>query len=66
MNEQLPDEHEVHAKRIAFILGDFSSAAFALRNLAERRQAGEDAVIWLEEGTWIVGPRPGPTGRAQS
>lgn len=46
------------AERCAYILGDASSAALALADLAGRKARGEDAGIWLIGGVWVVGPVP--------
>lgn len=46
------------AHRISEIVGVTSAARMALKNLAERRAAGEDVVIWRDGKKWVVGPRP--------
>ena len=49
-------EDEAHL--MAHIVGAASAARKALDELKCRREQGEDAVIWLDGRTWVVGPRP--------
>lgn len=50
-------ETEVVAKRIAFIIGESSAAASAIKELERRRESGLDA--WLEQSGqfWLVHSR---------
>lgn len=52
-----PEIAETALRRIAGILGGGSAAAQALRNIAERRTAGEDAVCYQYGRAFVVGPR---------
>jgi len=47
-------DHEALARRAAYILGDFSAAAEALRELDSLRAKGERAQIFFWQNTWIV------------
>lgn len=51
---------EEWAARTAFILGDSSAAALALRELKSRRENGEQAHIINHFGAWIVVNLPCP------
>lgn len=60
MSGRLGEMDEKVCWRIAQILGPNSAAAQALADLARRRTGGEDAALYLDRGTIIVGPRLEP------
>lgn len=47
-------------ERIAHIIGNSSAAAAALVDLERRLAAGENAAIFMVDGSFIVGPAPAP------
>jgi hypothetical protein len=51
-------EVESLARRVAYIMGDSSGAANALRELERKRMDGCVAWIELQTGVWIVGSLP--------
>lgn len=56
MTDEEFTHQEMIARMAASIMGEDSTTAEALRDLDARRERGEDAVIWYEEGgTWYVG-----------
>lgn len=57
MGMRLEFYSEETAQRIAKIIGPFSAAAAALRDLSERRTRGEDVSLYIaKDGAFVVGP----------
>ena len=56
---------EDEARRIADIIGPFSAAARALKDVARRRAEGEDVMIYRSLSLWLVGPPPSARSAAE-
>lgn len=50
------EDDELTAERVAAVVGPSSAAAQALEDLRSRRERGELAGIWKDQGRWVVGP----------
>lgn len=53
---ELAAREELVARRAAHILGEFSAAALAIKELERRRANGEDVFIFSHRQYWLVGP----------